>query len=60
MLCFSDHREVGRPLLVPAPLGETSEHDRLRASAARFTTALTDPQLGFELDELETFLSKQK
>lgn len=51
---LSDRREVARLL------GEPAEHDRLRASAERFTTALTDPQIGFELDELETFFSKRK
>lgn len=51
---LSDRREVARLL------GDTAERDRLRASAERFTTALTDPQLGFELDELETFFSKRK
>jgi len=51
---LSDRREVARLL------GDAAEHDRLRASAERFTSALTDPQIGFELDELETFFSKRK
>ncbi len=51
---LSDRREVARLL------GDTTERDRLRASAERFTTALTDPELGFELDELETFFGKRR
>ena len=51
---ISDRREIARLL------GDTVERDRLRASAERFTTALTDPELGFELDELEMFFSKRK
>lgn len=51
---LSDRREVARLL------GDRAERDRLRASAERFTSALTDPQIGFELDELETFFSKRK
>jgi hypothetical protein len=51
---LSDRREVARLL------GDTAEHERLRASAARFTTALTDPELGFELDELETSFGKRR
>lgn len=51
---ISDRREVARLL------GEVGERDRLRLTADRFATALTDPELGFELDELETFFSRKK
>lgn len=51
---LSDRREVARLL------GDTTERARLRASAERFTMALTDPELGFELDELETFFGKRR
>lgn len=51
---LSDRREVARLL------DDRLESDRLRQAAERFTTALTDPELGFELDELEVFFATKK
>lgn len=51
---LSDRRDAARLL------GDTAERDRLHDAAERFTTALTDPEIGFELDEVETFFSKRR
>jgi hypothetical protein len=51
---LSDRREVTRLL------GHTQESDALRPAAARFTDALTDTSIAFELDELETFFGRKR
>jgi hypothetical protein len=49
----SDRREVARLL------GVAAESEALRPAAARFTDALTDASIAFELDELETFFGRK-
>ena len=46
-------REVARLL------GVNAEHDRLTPTVTRFTDALTDPAIAYELDELETFFHRK-
>jgi hypothetical protein len=50
---LSDRREVARLL------GETKEIERIDAPLERFTSAVTDPLIAFELDELETFFNRK-
>lgn len=50
---LSDRREVAR--LIGAP----GEAERLKPAAARFTDALTDSDVAFEVDELETFFNRK-
>ena len=50
---LSDRREVARIL------GQAAEHDRLRLAASGFTDALTDPDIAFDVDELETFFHRK-
>ena len=46
-------REVARPL------GANAEDDRLLSSVPSLTDALTDPEIAYELDELETFFHRK-
>jgi hypothetical protein len=50
---LSDRREVARLL------GESRARDRVTPALASFTDALTDPDVAFELDELETFFNRK-
>ena len=50
----SDRREVARLL------GDGAERDALLPTATRFTDALTDVSIAFELDELETFFGRKR
>lgn len=51
---LSDRREVARLL------GDGAERDALLPAATRFTDALTDVSIAFELDELETFFGRKR
>jgi hypothetical protein len=53
---LADRREVARLLGGPA----ARERERLLTAVTRLTDALTDPEIAFELDELETFFAARR